>query len=70
MKLIVYLLLFSVFALICCGRKQNDLTVMTFNIRNDNPADGINRWEARIPLFAGYMDSVAPDIAGMQEVNC
>ena len=68
MKFIVYLLLFSVFALICCGKKQHDLTVMTFNIRLDTQADGINRWEARIPLFTGYMDSVAPDIVGMQEV--
>jgi len=68
MKLIIYLLLLSVFALICCGKKQHELTVMTFNIRFDNPADGINRWDARIPLFTEYMDSVAPDIAGMQEV--
>jgi endonuclease/exonuclease/phosphatase family metal-dependent hydrolase len=41
---------------------------MTFNIRFDNPADGENRWSARIPVVKAYMDSVAPDIAGMQEV--
>ncbi len=41
---------------------------MTFNIRYDNPADGENRWESRIPVVTAYMDSTAPDIAGMQEV--
>ncbi len=51
-----------------CGTSQTELTVMTFNIRMDTPADGINQWENRIPLFREYMDSVAPDIAGMQEV--
>ncbi len=51
-----------------CGTSQTELTVMTFNIRMDTPADGINQWENRIPLFTEYMDSVAPDIAGMQEV--
>lgn len=51
-----------------CKSPRPELSVMTFNIRLDTPADGINRWEARIPLVAEYMDSVAPDIAGMQEV--
>jgi len=41
---------------------------MTFNIRLDTPVDGINRWQERIPIVSEYMDSVAPDIAGMQEV--
>lgn len=41
---------------------------MTFNIRLDTPADGENRWEARIPVVAAYMDTVSPDIVGMQEV--
>ena len=41
---------------------------MTFNVRMDTPADGENRWEARIPIVKSYMDTVAPDIAGMQEV--
>ncbi len=41
---------------------------MTFNIRYDNPADGQNQWQNRVPLVRAYLDSVAPDIAGMQEV--
>lgn len=52
-----------------CSRVEQPVTIMSFNIRYDNPEDGLNRWEARVPLVAAYMDSVAPDIAGMQEVR-
>jgi endonuclease/exonuclease/phosphatase family metal-dependent hydrolase len=68
MKLFVPLLLPCMLLFQSCTTKQNEITVMTFNIRYDNPADGENRWEARIPVVTAYMDSTAPDIAGMQEV--
>ena len=48
--------------------KAEDLHVVTFNIRYDNPNDGINRWEARIPLVEKYLIKESPDIIGMQEV--
>ena len=44
-----------------------ELKVMTFNVRFDNPGDGINAWEHRIPLVETYMAEVAPDIVGVQE---
>ncbi|TVQ82947.1 MAG: endonuclease/exonuclease/phosphatase family protein [Bacteroidetes bacterium] len=44
-----------------------ELTVMTFNVRFDNPNDGINAWPNRIPLVEKYMNENLPDIVGMQE---
>jgi endonuclease/exonuclease/phosphatase family metal-dependent hydrolase len=66
-KLIPFLIMF-LFVSSSCGKREYELSVMTFNVRYDNPADGENRWENRIPVVRAYMDSVAPDIAGMQEV--
>jgi endonuclease/exonuclease/phosphatase family metal-dependent hydrolase len=61
--LIMLLLVYS-----SCGKREHELRVMTFNVRLDILIDGENRWENRIPVVKAYMDSVAPDIAGMQEV--
>ncbi len=66
MKLLT-ILLSACFILSCVNEKQ-ETRVMTFNIRLDIPVDGENRWEARIPVVKSYMDSVTPDIVGMQEV--
>lgn len=59
--------IFFMFA-VSCNDSRTGLSVMTFNIRYNNPADGQNRWQNRIPVVSAYLDSVAPDIAGMQEV--
>ena len=68
MKHLALLLMIFLFAFASCGKKHYELNVMTFNIRMDTPADGENRWEARIPVVKSYMETAAPDIAGMQEV--
>ena len=68
MKHLALLLMIFLFAFASCGKKHYELNVMTFNIRMDTPADGENRWEARIPIVKFYMETAAPDIAGMQEV--
>jgi endonuclease/exonuclease/phosphatase family metal-dependent hydrolase len=44
-----------------------ELKVMSFNVRFDNPDDGINAWPNRIPLVEKYMKDEMPDIVGMQE---
>ena len=44
------------------------VSVMTFNIRLDNPGDGINWWENRKELVAEKLLEISPDIVGMQEV--
>jgi endonuclease/exonuclease/phosphatase family metal-dependent hydrolase len=68
MKYPVLLLIAYTFLFHSCNSPQKEIIVMTFNIRMDTSADGINRWEARVPIVNAYLDSVAPDIIGMQEV--
>lgn len=50
-----------------CQKKSVELMVMTFNIRFDNPADGINAWPNRIDLVRDYLREESPDIVGFQE---
>jgi len=53
-----------------CSRdsEMESLTVMTFNIRYDNPRDGENAWPNRIPLVCNFLKNEKPDLIGMQEV--
>lgn len=51
-----------------CDSEKDELHVVTFNIRYANPADGVNRWENRIPVVRSYFAQEMPDIIGMQEV--
>jgi endonuclease/exonuclease/phosphatase family metal-dependent hydrolase len=46
---------------------RDSLRVMTFNIRFDNPGDGVNRWEARRPLVKDLISRLRPDLIGTQE---
>lgn len=41
--------------------------VLTYNIRYDNPADGINNWENRKDSLIGQIKKFDPDIFGIQE---
>jgi endonuclease/exonuclease/phosphatase family metal-dependent hydrolase len=47
--------------------QDSPVRVMTFNIRFDNPADGINSWEKRRAFVVENLDRISPDIIGMQE---
>lgn len=47
---------------------SEELSVMSFNIRYDNPEDGEDRWELRRPACASLLDEASPDIVGFQEV--
>jgi endonuclease/exonuclease/phosphatase family metal-dependent hydrolase len=67
-KNLIYVFLIASVGAASCDTQRHEISVMTFNIRYDNPADGDNRWEARIPVIQDYMQRIAPDIAGMQEV--
>lgn len=40
---------------------------MTYNIRLDTPADGVNQWPNRIEKVAGVILKYNPDIIGVQE---
>lgn len=53
-----------------CGRKgDNDtISVMTLNVRYDNPRDSINAWPNRAKQVENFIKHQDPDILGMQEV--
>lgn len=44
------------------------MDVMTFNIRYDNPGDGIHRWDLRKAQVVETILKRSPDIIGLQEV--
>ncbi len=43
------------------------LRVMTFNIRYDNPNDGVNRWQNRRNEVSNVINKYSPDVIGIQE---
>ncbi len=45
----------------------NKAKVMTFNIRYDNPGDGISSWEFRKDQVAELITQYSPDFLGLQE---
>lgn len=45
-----------------------ELTVVSLNIRMDNPGDGINAWPNRKKLLAQTLIDLKADVVGMQEV--
>ena len=47
---------------------KNELIVLSYNIRYDNPNDGENQWKYRKEIIANYIKEIRPDIIGMQEV--
>ena len=52
----------------CSGRPGQEIKVMTFNIRFDNPDDSINAWPNRAAMVTRFIRDEAPDLLGMQEV--
>jgi endonuclease/exonuclease/phosphatase family metal-dependent hydrolase len=45
------------------------LIVMSFNIRLNNPGDGINSWDNRKEIVTNLIEEHSPDLLGMQEVR-
>lgn len=43
------------------------LRVMTYNIRYDNPGDGVNAWDNRKELLFAQVREAVPDVLGIQE---
>jgi endonuclease/exonuclease/phosphatase family metal-dependent hydrolase len=71
MKKIVFLgfIIVSICFAGCSHVKEKDaIKVLTFNIRYDNPEDGINAWPNRISLINNFISEADPDIMGLQEV--
>ena len=46
-----------------------ELKVISYNIRYNNPNDGINIWENRRSTIAQFLINENPDFAGLQEVK-
>jgi endonuclease/exonuclease/phosphatase family metal-dependent hydrolase len=44
-----------------------EVSVLSFNLRFDNPDDGANAWPERRGLVAGFLRERAPDLVGVQE---
>jgi endonuclease/exonuclease/phosphatase family metal-dependent hydrolase len=52
---------------LCQDHKAQIIRVMTFNIRYNNPDDGVNAWSNRKDLAAGLIRFYEPAIFGVQE---
>lgn len=63
----IFVAILIIFLLSCSQDKQ--VRIATFNIRYDNSGDGINSWEARMPLIQSFFQKEKIDIIGMQEVT-
>ena len=47
----------------------NELKVISYNIRYNNPNDGINVWENRNTTIVNFLIDESPDFVGLQEVK-
>ena len=65
MKRLFYLLAAAAFT--ACG-SATSLSVMTFNMRYDNPEDGQNNWRFRRERVAGVIKAQEVDVLGTQEL--
>lgn len=61
-------ILIAVFS--ACSHKPvvNEMKIVTFNIRYDNPEDSLNSWKSRASQVCRFIEAEKPDIVGMQEV--
>ena len=63
-KIVLWLLFQSV---TCVLFAQENLSVMTYNIRYDSPNDGLDQWDYRKKILTDQVQFYAPDILGIQE---
>jgi len=60
-------LAFAALVLLASRTEAQDLTLASYNIRYDNPADGDDRWELRKASLADAVLQERPAIIGLQE---
>lgn len=53
--------------LLSCASPPMELTIMSFNVRFDNPNDGFNSWPYRKDVTMRMIQKQSPDIIGTQE---
>lgn len=66
--LVVHLLIMAFSTITYPPLSAQTLKVMTYNIRYDNPGDGVNQWSNRKEKVADLIRSHDPDLVGLQEV--
>lgn len=69
-KPLLYSAILIIVTLWSCNRKpdDNELKVISLNIRYNNPEDSLNSWPRRIPVVMNFLNSEKPDLIGLQEV--
>lgn len=61
-------IIFLLFLVHCQGKQIHvEMGVMTYNIRYNNPGDGINAWPNRVQDVVQLIRSYQPDLLGIQE---
>ena len=65
MREIFYLLL--LITIFSCTKEQENLNIMTYNIRYGNANDGENHWSKRKEFLSNQINYYHPDILGIQE---
>ena len=65
--MIRFIYLLAAVAFTACG-SATSLSVMTFNMRYDNPEDGQNNWRFRRERIAGVIKAQEVDVLGTQEL--
>ncbi|MFW6222165.1 MAG: endonuclease/exonuclease/phosphatase family protein [Bacteroidota bacterium] len=70
MKKLFLLTFLCLLVFFSCSTPEKDMSldVISFNIRFNNPGDGINRWDNRKNMVAEYLQEQSADVIGMQEV--
>ncbi len=67
--IVALFLVLAAFGSVVFGRKPvAGLKVMSWNIRYDNPADGVHRWENRKERVLQFLRQQNSDVIGLQEV--
>src|SRR5690606_25573145 len=62
-----YSMTFLAILAFCMLTRAQDVKVMTYNLRFDNPGDGFNSWTYRKAAVAELIKSEKPAFAGTQE---
>ncbi len=61
------IILCSIFILVATIAHSQSLQVMSYNLRFDNPQDGVNQWSARKDNVYSLIKKYNPDVMGIQE---
>lgn len=64
----LFFLFFALLLGLCSCTTVPTYSVVSFNIRYDNPGDSLNGWAYRREHVGRYLNELAPDIIGTQEV--